>query len=317
MITRLDEHNAQDGIANASPGDVILLERSDYYGELVVGGKTDLRIVGEGDAVYCEGFKIGYCTDVQVTGVASISTTRWPLVIYYSTRVSTDIIAVAQPWPSRSRPEFNNAKVCDINRCQGLDLAGAAIGWGRKTLGVYQSAYVNVHDYYARFDGFFMSGKPYTGKCLAPSYHTDHLTMTDVVGETGEDADHVCDVFSSDRSAEVLAMIYIDRMLLINKPGGVRNRYGFGWLQNDDSYGVTVRNLTLDIATGNAVMLKEGPRTNMMDRIEMVGRKKEVYNDGSWEISAGLPDLPRLTERLKRRVTEATRRSNGRMKVFA
>lgn len=320
MIIRLDEDSAQAGINEAKPGDVLLLEPGESYRALRVGGKRDIRIIGLDDAVYCAGFNIGYCTDVQVDGVTSISESRWPLVISHCERIRADIVTVAQPWPPRARTEFNNAKVCDIADVQGLDLTGAAIGFGRKTLGIYRSSHVDVHNFYARYDGFIKSGVNSIGKCLSPSYHNDHLTLTDVVGETGADAAHTCDLFSSDRHDESMAVTYIDRMLLVNGPGGVKNRYGFGWLRNDQSRGVTVQNLTLDIATGNAVRLDAGPGGNELHTIEMIGVQNSVYDDeSSWQVTHGLraPQLPRLTERLKLRVTEATRRADGPTKVFA
>ena len=97
----------------------------------------------------------------------------------------------------------------------------------------------------------------------------------------------------------------------------MKNRYGFGWLQNDKSYGVTVRNLTLDIATGNVIRLYEHAHVNEMENLEMIGKQRRIYNDGSWLVTPGIPELPRLTERLKRRVTEATRRADVTTKVLA
>ncbi len=321
MITKLYPSNAQEGITEAAPGDVLLLDPGLYVG-LSVAGKSDITIIGEQDGVFCQGFTIGYSEDIFVDGVSTISSTRWPLSISRCNRVWCNIVTVSQPWPIRSRPEYNNAKVVDIAYCNGVHLSGAAIGWGRKTLGIYRSSYVTVDNFYARYDGYLRNGSPYTGKCLAPSYHNTNLRMFDVVAEAGEDPRHTCDLFSSDKSADLQAMITINRMLLSSSPGGLKNRYGFGWLRNDAAWGVTVRDLTLDIATGNCIKI-ESPthlHKNEMTSFEMIGLKQDIIDNNAWEIEAswdGSPELPRLTDRLKERVTEATRRSDVPTKVFA
>ncbi len=185
------------------------------------------------------------------------------------------------------------------------------------------------------------------GQGLAPNYHSWDLLCEDVLVEAGAPHDgltYYCDLISSDHQTQTdpnaqrtFARLGVEdpvrswwdirfrfnRCMVVGRGSGIQSNYGMRWTQGDrekQSTGVHFADLTVDLDLGwkHAIALNGSPNrpNNVIERLDLIGPNQDINADASWDITQGVAERPRLSRSLKRRVRQATARSEWPNKVF-